>query len=222
MSDGIELQGYVRVERYALARLPNEHEYVTPRGGTITIPMWAVTPAVDTDFRFGVAWRPWNRLLRRGYGLHDLRYVRTLGRKVGESRYPNLLTNQGLEGVAKMLIDSSAAYDTGIKRAEIGDGDGTAITPTVDDTALVNYVARFATDAPTQSAAVIEVVTPVTVTGGGDIYIRELGIYIADNTATENAGDLLCHVAMDEDNSGGGADDIDLTYEFPIARKTAA
>lgn len=207
MGDRVGLAGTHTIEGWALGRLPNEMEFLTPRGGTIIVPMAAITPAVDAHKRFG------------GYDFYRLRFVRSLGRKVDEVTYHNLITNQGLEGIAKMLIDSSAAYDTGIKRVEIGDGDGAAVTPTIDATALVDPTSvRYACNAPTQSGGVITVVTAATVAGGSNIYIREVGVFMADNTATRAAGDLLSYVSANLDNSGGGAVDRTITSTIDLTR----
>lgn len=198
------------VRGYALGRLPNEFEYVTPRGGSLTVPMWAITPAIDAGVRFGGKAR---------YGLQECRYVRTIGRQVDEATYTNLITNEGLEGIANMLIDASATYDTGIKRAEIGDGDGAAVTPTIDATALVDAASvRYATNAPSQSGGVITVVTAATVAGGSNIYIREFGVFAHDNTATRAAGHLLQYMSVDIDNTGGGAVDKTFTSTLDLTR----
>lgn len=180
------------------------YEYVTPRGAAVYVPADDVQPALE-----------------RG-DLRGWRYVKTHGRKRWEDYAHNLITNEGLSGIANMLIDASAAYDTGIKRVEIGTGGGSSVTPTVDDTTLVGGAVRFACNAPSQSGGVITVVTPATVAGGSNIYIRELGVYIANDTATISAGDLLSHVSYERDNTGGGAVDLTITHTIDLGRFAGA
>lgn len=214
MTDAIALQGHWKFDGYQVGRLVNECEYITPKGGTLSVPMWAAQSALQNGIRFG----------GKGglYTLRDCRYVRTVGRRVYDGPVVgNLITNEGLEGVAKMLIDSSATYDTGIKRVEIGDGQGAAVTPTVDATALVDTASvRYACNAPTQSAGVITVVTPTTTSDNG-IDIQEAGAFIANDTGTRAAGDLLSFVAYDYDNSGTPVD-LTITIVIDLTRLTGA
>lgn len=205
-----EYAGVVTVEGFRLERLATECEYRTPGGATVIVPASAVTPAIDGRQRFG------------GYLLRELRYIRTIGDKAFEEYAHNLITNEGIGGIANMLIDASAAYDTGIKRVEIGTGGGSAVTPTVDDTTLVGGQVRFACNAPTQSAGVITVVTSATVAGGSNIFIREIGVFMANDTATISAGDLLDHAAYTRDNSGGGAVNLTITHTIDLSRFTGA
>lgn len=197
--------GVVKVEGYADgARLPVEYEYVSALGGALYVP----ASAVQTVLASGQ--------------LARYRYVRTIGRKVDEEYAHNLITNEGLSGIANMLIDASAAYDTGIKRVEIGTGGGSSVTPTVDDTTLVGGAVRFACNAPTQSAGVITVVTSATTAGGSNIYIREIGVFFANDTATISAGDLLSHASYERDNTGGGAVNLTITHTIDLGRYAGA
>lgn len=192
-----------------------ELEFITPKGGTLLVPGATCGELRMAGVRFGAhrALRllPWLQQ-RRSYTIDDCRYVGPVGALRLDQWYTgNLITNEGLTAVAKMMVDFSAAYNDGFGAVEVGTGGGSPITPEVEDVALVGGAVRKAIATKGQSSSEITVTASLT-SGTTAIYIREAGIYIATtDTATLSAGDLFDHSAEDFDNSGTP---VNLTFTW--------
>lgn len=187
-----------------------DFEYRTPSGGTVTVP-----GAIAGELRM-------SRELFGGYVLDDCELVAQVGpRELDRVWSWNLITNQGLEAVAKMLIDSSAAYNDGFGAVEVGTGGGSDVEPTVEDTTLVGGAIRKAIASKIQSSGTMTVTASLT-SGTTAIYIREVGIYVATtDTTTLSAGDLFDHSATDIDNSGTPVN-LTLTWVCSAQRKSSS
>ena len=223
----LELQAGFAWEMWEASRLyPDgpDLEFATPRGGSLLVP-----GAICGELRmagqvFGVSplLRGVGAIRRRfGYTIDDCQYIGPVGpRKVDEVWYWNLITNEGLEAVAKMMVDSSAAYNDGFGAVEVGTGGGNAVTPTVNDTTLVGGAIRKAIATKGQSNATITVTASLT-SGSTAIFIRESGIYIATtDTTTLSAGDLFDHSAHSIDNSSSPVN-LTFTWVCSLQRKSS-
>ena len=182
MSKGlITLEGRFRLEAFTPTRLypVPEFEFIAPGGSRFTVPSTLASLLPE---------------------LKHCKYIGPVGPKVDQKESPNIITDEGLLAVMRMLADFSSAYDNGVKYLEIGTGGGSAVDPDTDDTLLVGGAVRYAIG--TASISGHEVSWPTSCPGtSSNIYIREVGLFMATTSGTVGAGDMLDHSSFDYNNS---------------------
>lgn len=181
MISAFTLEGKFRLESFADEPV---WEYRTAAGGSMLVPFTMAPYATD---------------LYKGRG-KPLQFVRLIGQKLDEAWWPNLILNEGLEAVAKYLANEASL--TGITKMEIGDGNGAAVTPDEDDSAIAAPTnrARVSVNTPVRSGAEVTISAPFTA-GQSNYVVREVALFANTASSTFGVGDMVDYSSTSFDNT---------------------